>query len=276
MTCIKGCGEMLEGQLLWVCGWCGHAEPRATASPAPFPDLAPIPEGEFWMGSGEDDRWALQHEKPLRKVFLSGYTIGRTPVTNGQFADFVRATGHVAPGHWERTPPVGQNAMHPVCFVTWQDAIAYCKWLSSRTGMEYQLPTEAQWEKAARGGLEANPHPRRLFPHGNAGFNPAFGNFGGLEGRTTPVGHFPKGRSPYGCLDMAGNVSEWCLDTYFPDAFDHLPLRNPCALGPGKKVLKGGSWRSEAAHLRCSNRYFFDPSLASYGIGFRVVSTIEP
>lgn len=280
MRCPRGCGEMLEGQLLWVCGWCGASEPRVEPELPGLPETVEVPGGEFWMGSPAEDSDAQPHERPIRLCRLSTYRISLCPVTNGHYARFVKGTGYEAPELWKSRPPLGENARHPVCFVTWHDAITFCRWLSETAKMDYRLPTEAQWEKAARGGLWldgdhraaiANPAPARKFPHDRADLSAKEANFGGLVGSTTPVGAYPAGSSPYGCLDMVGNVSEWCLDAYLPDAYAVLPADEPVAEGAGLRVVRGGSWRSEPAHARCSNRYFYAPERSSYGIGFRVV-----
>jgi formylglycine-generating enzyme required for sulfatase activity len=227
----------------------------------------------------------LDHEKPAKEVFLASYNISITPVTCGQYMHFLRETGSPSLAYWEFKPPYGENARHPVCFVSWDNAGDYCRWLSETSGVEYTLPTEAQWEKAARGGFwldgdqeekKENLVPHRWFPHGELQLSPQQANFNGYYAGTTPVGSFPQSASPYGCLDMSGNVSEWCLDKYNPDFYQSMPTSNPFADGQGLKVLKGGSWRSGIEHVRCSNRYFYRPEQSSYGIGFRVVQNSPP
>jgi formylglycine-generating enzyme required for sulfatase activity len=216
----------------------------------------------------------------MRRFWLDDYSISMHPVTNGDYLAYVEQTGAVAPDHWAARPPVGINASHPVCFVTWGEAMDYCRWLSDTTGRPYSLPSEAQWEKAARGGeyldgdasgQVANPRPQRSYPHGEAVLLHSDANFDGLVGGTSPVGSYPASASPYGCFDLVGNVSEWCLDAYAADAYQDLPERNPIHQGDGKRVLRGGSWRSEADHARCSNRYFYASDRKNYGIGFRIV-----
>lgn len=282
MKCPSGCGEMFRGEVLWVCGWCGTGVHRREPDPPPLPSVVSIPAGKFAMGAAVGDLWAQDHERPAREVYLSPYAIGLTPITNGEYRAFVEAVGWRMPNHWAQRPPVGENARHPICFVAWQDARAYCDWLSSLTGKTVTLPTEAQWEKAARGGFwldgdeyasRPNPNPNRIFPNGETILLPEQANFAGLQAGTTPVGHFPTGASPYGCLDMSGNVSEWCQDSYGKDSYSVLPDRDPCANGGGRRTLRGGSWRSGIEHVRCSNRYLYDPDLCSYGIGFRVTIT---
>ena len=279
MNCPNGCGEMLTGEILWVCGWCGHSIPRKSPEPMEPPEMVRVPGGTFFFGSSDGDPFERDHEKPQKEIFLSDYSISLKPVQNGQYMQFIKVTGAKEPAHWKTNAPLGENQFQPVCFVSWHDAMDYCKWLSDKEEKEYSLPTEAQWEKAARGGIWldgdnekkiTNPIPERIFPCGND-INPENGNFNGLIGKTTPAGSFKGGLSPYGCVDMSGNVSEWCLDTYKPDSHLTIDPINPIAKGEGKKVLKGGSWRSEKDHIRCSNRYMYDPDRCSYGIGFRIV-----
>jgi iron(II)-dependent oxidoreductase len=241
--------------------------------------MTEVPAGEFIMGSRDDDPDAPAHEKPAEPRYLSKYWISVIPITNGQYEIFVKEKQKEPPAGWRARPPVGENKDHPVHFVSWYDACEYCEWLSAVTGDLYTLPTEAQWEKAARGGIWLdgddnaalrNPQPERRYPNGNRVISLQDANHDGLEGGTSIAGSRPSGASPYGCLDMSGNVSEWCLDTYSPDAYSSLPYKDPSMTGPGKKVLRGGSWRSEPSHVRCSNRYFYLPERCSYGIGFRV------
>lgn len=280
MNCPNGCGPMIAGEVFWVCGWCGESHPRQEPEAPGLPEMVTIPAGVFFMGAADDDEWALPHEKPSREIYLSTFEIAIYPITNDHYRKFVKETGHQPPAHWQSKPPVGQNALHPVCFVSWLDAYAFCIWLSATTGDTYALPTEAQWEKAARGGLwldgdqsasQPNPIPRRRYPTGDAQPLPTQANFAGRQGGTTLVGNFPEGASPYGCQDMSGNVSEWCLDVYEPTFYGTMPERDPQNTGDGARALRGGSWRSGVDHVRCSNRYYYQPDQPAYGIGFRVV-----
>jgi formylglycine-generating enzyme required for sulfatase activity len=175
--------------------------------------LVLVTEGRFIMG---DDRHEV--ERPRREVFLPRYWIGKYEVTNGQFARFIAATGYRAEGLWHQYAIPGRGR-HPVVHVSWKDAAAYCAWAGAR------LPTEAEWEKAARGT------DGRAYPSGNA-WDPSRLNWclkgekkarewdeeGALPGRlpTAPCGSFSSGASVYGALDMAGNVWEWCSDWYLP------------------------------------------------------------
>jgi formylglycine-generating enzyme required for sulfatase activity len=227
------------------------------------PELATVGEGEFLRGTrdGEID------EQPQRSVHLSAYQIGRYPVTNLEYQAFVQATAHAAPRYWEGDVAPEGLGDHPVVNISYNDATAYCAWLSQVKGVTYRLPTEAEWEKAARGtdGL--------IYPWGNE-FDPEWCNTAESgSGGTTPVGHYsPGGDSPCGCADMAGNVWEWCLDWYGRDYYDVAPRENPPGLAEGnRRVVRGGSWSDVARLARCASRDWLDPDRRSSGLGFRVV-----
>ena len=219
-----------------------------------------VPAGEFIMGTdtgGEED------EAPQHTVFLDAFWIDLTEVTNAMFAAFVQATG--SKFELESDPTLAQ---HPVARVDWQEALAYCQWAGAN------LPSEAQWEKAAR-----SPDGR-IYPWGN---DPdplklnAAKDEDGWE-RTAPVGSFPAGASLYGALDMAGNVWEWVLDRYAKDYYSVSPPSNPP--GPDKganHVLRGGSWRFTLENARASLRSPNGPQIRGGETGFRCVwETIIP
>lgn len=225
------------------------------------PEWVEIPAGEFWMGSGSG----------LHQVRLNTYRIARVPITNAQYYLFVQATGYPAPEHWrEDRPPKGFES-HPVVYVTWQDAMAYCRWLSERTGKLITLPSEAEWEKAARGDKD-----QREYPWGDT-FEATRCNSSELGlGDTTPVGIFPEGASPFGCLDMAGNVWEWTRSLYEdypypPEGSERQAREGPAATG--RRVLRGGAFRGDARSARCAYRVGLGPDSRYVGYGFRVVAS---
>ncbi len=216
--------------------------------------LVYVPAGEFIMGS-DDTGWA--HERPAHRVFLSAYWIDPFPVTNAQFAQFVQATGYRAQGEWRSAFQPGKER-HPVVCVTWNDVCAYGEWCGKR------LPTEAQWEKAAR-GVDG-----RRYPWGNNWD----GNKCNVSGRgTTPVGAYPDGASPYGCQDMAGNVWEWVADWYDPNYYAVSPREDPPGPKNGdRRMGRGGSF-GYFRSVRCAARAVSvgGPGARDGDCGFRVV-----
>ena len=219
------------------------------------PEWVEVPAGEFWMGDGTE----------AHQVYLDTFHISRVPITNGQYRLFVEATDHQPLGHWEEgRPPKGKES-HPVVNVSWHQALAYCKWLSRVTGKRVMLPSEAEWEKAARGDKD-----RRKYPWGDT-FDAVRCNSRDLGlGDTTPMGVFPDGASPYGALDMAGNVWEWCssLDQDYPynsnDGREDLGAE-------GIRVLRGGAFYDLRWFVRCACRSRDNPYLFYGNFGFRVV-----
>jgi len=212
-----------------------------------------VPEGEFVMGSsdGEND------EQPAREVVLDGFWMDKTEVTNAQYAQCVSDGACEEPKRTE----FYETAMykdHPVVHVSWFDAQAYCEWAGRR------LPSEAEWEKAARGTEE------QMYPWGHENLNKGLLNFGGHVGETTVVGTYPDGASPYGALDMAGNVMEWTADWYDEDYYAWMLGENPVGPVVGKqRVLRGGSWNSIEWVVRSSDRNTAYPEGASNTRGFR-------
>jgi formylglycine-generating enzyme required for sulfatase activity len=232
------------------------------------PALVQIPAGEFLRGSPETDKAAHVSEKPQHQIFLEEYRISKNPVTNAQYAAFVQATRRRPPEHWvEGRPPQGLEN-HPVVNVSWYDAAAFCRWLAEVTGKPYRLPSEAEWEKAARGS------EGQVYPWGNRWRRRRCNSLEEGNRGTTPVGAYsPEGDSPYGCTDMAGNVWEWVADWYASDYYTRSSVSsNPFGPASGaSKALRGGSWRANAGKARSTNRYTGNPKLTSPEVGFRCV-----
>ncbi|MBI3947775.1 MAG: SUMF1/EgtB/PvdO family nonheme iron enzyme [Armatimonadetes bacterium] len=234
-----------------------------------------VPAGPFTIGS--DDR--EENEKPAHSVRLLGYRISKYEVTLGQFRQFVRSSGYQPAGAWEQS---GTDDRLPVTGVTWGDAAAYCRWAGGR------LPTEPEWEKAARGtdGREfvwgsAWPPPRGAGNFADSAArtsNPAVPAIGGYDdgfALTAPVGSFPGGASPYGCLDMAGNVWEWCSSTYNPYPYNADDEREDPS-GIRVCVIRGGGFRNgEPRYLAAPTRGGLDRRQSSVSIGFRYVMGVE-
>ncbi len=248
------------------------------AAPAPAPprtepaaaqiafDWVTVPAGEFLMGSDKKkDKLAYDNETPQHTLHLPEYRIVRVPVTVVQFAQFVQATGSQIPA----TLDVQKKANHPVTNVSWHDALVFCRWAGVR------LPTEAEWEKAARGT------DGRIWPWGNAQPNNGLCNFDQTVGDTTPVGRYPDGKSQYGLLDVAGNVWEWTSNLWGKDVstpefgypYDPKDGReNLSAPDTVLRVLRGGSFGDVLQDVRCAFRYWDYPDSPGGDVGFRVVS----
>jgi iron(II)-dependent oxidoreductase len=220
--------------------------------------MVQIPAGWFLMGSPEGEGGWEEH--PQHKVWVDAFWIDRCEVTNAQYEKFMKATGHSAPAYWNDDNL--NKPEQPVVGVSWDDAVAYAQWAGKR------LPTEAEWEKAARGGLVGKRYPwGNDSSHSNA-------NYRGTGGRdrweyTSPVGSFPP--NGYGLYDMAGNVWEWVADWCDGNYYRSSPERNPKGPNTGqRRVLRGWSWDSPPYYLRCAYRsYDRVPTYSSDDIGFR-------
>lgn len=245
------------------------AEPPATSKELDQVPMVMIPAGEFLMGNpegkGRPDEW------PQRSVYLDAFAIDQVEVTNERYIAFVTATGHRNPPNPYGTGPLtsikGIEQL-PVVQTTWYDAKAYCGWAKKR------LPTEAEWEKAARGA------DGRRFPWGNEAPTSTRANFDrewADEKTLYPVGSLPAGDSPYGVKDMAGNAREWVSDWYDPDYYKRAPASNP--QGPDNngvvRSIRGGSWHSPLADITASARGRGGFALQTHGTGFRCARSLE-
>ena len=255
--------------------------------------VARIAAGEFVMGAhdGEED------ERPPHRAYVDEFALGIYPVTNAEYALFVRETGHPSPAvralplmvsgplessfralaaayFWNNgTPPEGRE-LHPVTLVGYEDAAAYCAWLAGETGKPVRLPTEAEWERAARGGVDG-----RNYPWGDT-LDPACAHYLPDESikaqwGTAAVGSYPA--NAFNLHDMAGNVWEWVSDWYSPDYYDRAQYINP--LGPENglmRIVRGGAWvNSDVRYLRCAYRHKVPPDSYAYSIGFRVAYSLK-
>lgn len=250
-------------------------------------EFVEIPRGTVLMG---DPR--LPEASPQHRVELHAFAIGKYPVTNAEYGEFIAARGYdteafwtamgwkwqrgrlgqePVPGFWHE--PRLNQARYPVVGVSWYEAVAFCNWLGSRDGKKYRLPSEAEWEYAARGANNARNFPwGDKFERGRA--NTAEAGLGG----TTPVTHFPSGVSPFGVWDMAGNVFEWMLSKWganWQDLQFVYPYRaqNGCedVEGSGARVMRGGSWFNPYQEALCAFRSRYLAGSRGSNIGFRVV-----
>lgn len=229
-----------------------------------------IPGGTYLLGSPADEVGRYADEALPHRVSLKPFYISATEITNAQYARFMKATGHPAPLYWEDKNLNAPN--QPVVGVTWFDAVAFCQWLTKVTGILHKLPSEEQWEAAARGGLVSQPYPWGAeLPGAGKVFRANLKNDRTARDGflfSAPVGSFPP--NGYGLFDMAGNVSEWCQDRYVP-----LPAGGP--FQPGVlRLLKGGSWIHGPRDLRIAARQSAPPGYADGYIGFRVARLAQP
>jgi formylglycine-generating enzyme required for sulfatase activity len=273
----------------------GACSPLATPTPTrgvsltrPLDDavMIHVPAGEFLMGATDADGKAADDEKPQHTVYLDAFWVDRTEVTSAQYVRFLNALGghmDTCGGHQCVEMKEGEDADshilqrdglyeveagyegHPVIEVTWYGAQAYCEWAGVR------LPTEAEWEKAAR-GVDG-----RMYPWGDAGPDCSKAQYGDCRGETVPVGSKEAGASPYGALDVAGNVWEWVSDWYDPGYYRSSPARNPLGLTSGEeRVFRGGSWGYLPMFIRTTDRGSNFPSYAGFNVGFRCAEFASP
>ncbi len=267
-----------------------------------LPRFIPVPAGEFTMGTDDGD----EDERPAHRVLVEAFHLSVHPVTIEQYAEFVRQTGHPAPGvrelprivspaqemtfrelarsdAWRDGDAPRQRARHPVTLVTWADAVAYCRWLSDKIDRVVRLPTEAEWERAARGGIDG-----LRYPWGDD-IDPSRANFlpdPSLKRHrgTRPVGSYDPNR--YELHDVIGNVWEWVFDWYRADAYRQpegpgVPAARNVRGGsetPGGgrlRVVRGGSWVThDVSQLRCGHRHRVPADTYTYSIGFRVAHVV--
>ncbi len=282
-----------------------------------LPEIAwcEMPEGRFSMGSDKKkDSEAFNWEEPQHEVFISACQMSRYPMTNAQYQAFVDDEGYTE--NWrscwdddawtwkeeqELSGPQKRGGVfdllnHPVVLVSWYEASAFCRWLTIRlretgaigAGETIRLPSEAEWEKAARGGIEggttgwwaklrsSKSEGASIYPWGDEPIQAELANYAetGL-GATSAVGCFPRGKSPYGCEEMIGNVFEWCLDWFDFDYYQQSPQENPMGPASGSyRVYRGGSWAVDAGYCRSAFRNDFGgPDYRLVNLGFRLLRT---
>ena len=318
-------------------GIMGDDRPGVGLRPDGVPDVAwrGVPAGQFVMGSQDDSLALYGKETPQQRLELPAFRISKYPITHAQFAAFTRSGGYGQKQYWQHAERTGfwrdgkvrayhyvegnwqegwfdepENlrfaphlASHPVVEVSWFEAMAFCLWLGDRLKLQVSLPTEAQWEKAARGTPIPGPSPvptgegslpsppaaaggeagrgglpaaaglglgARRYPWGEE-ITPDHANYDATGiGATTAVGIFPKGESPCGALEMSGNVWEWCRKKWRED---YTSAADERLEGDAPRVLRGGAFYDEARRVRCAVRYWFSPFSRNWYIGFRVVAS---
>jgi formylglycine-generating enzyme required for sulfatase activity len=243
-------------------------------------ELMRVPAGKFLMGSTKENKSASDDERPRHTVDIPyDYWMARYPITNELYNAYARSKGikHPVSG-WEKKKD------HPVVEVSWKDALIYCQWLNNLlkaelpSGLVLRLPTEAEWEKAARwkpspSGRGQGQGEALEYPWGNTFDKNNCNTYEGGKGGTTPVGLFsPQGDSPYGCADMSGNVWEWTHSLMKAYPYNIKDGRED-EKASGARVLRGGSFNDDEGLARCACRLDFDINLFNYNYGFRVVAS---
>jgi len=239
---------------------------NAHLDPAPLSFAEPacvlISAGDFLMGceQGRDE------ERPTHRVWVDAFEMAICQVRNRDFAAFLEATGHPAPPHWGQ--PGFDDPDFPVVSVNWFEAQKYCQWLASVTGRPYRLPSEAEWERAARGGVEGSLYPwGNELPQARSEYRR---RWAGEVGGPLPVGRGEP--NPYGIYDLCENVHEWCADWFKPDYYAQSPERNPRGPAAGeRRASRGGSWRHHVKVSRVAARSSIPPVFQYADYGFRVV-----
>ena len=216
-----------------------------------------IPAGVSLIGEGDDSH----------SVSVKSFEIGKYPVTNLGYQQFVKRTDNSWPSHWNGEFPETLSD-HPVVDVSWHDALAYCEWMSKATGIQHRIPTEVEWERAARGAENT------VYPWGSSFYAENCNCWELGVGWTTPVNCFSKGSSLFGVLDMVGNVWEWCSSLHFNYPYQIDDGREVLS-ADGWRVLRGGSWMDHEWGVRAARRLSGNPMTGSHNTGFRVVREIS-
>ena len=237
--------------------------PILSTPPLPVePQLVCIPEGWFWMGSntGQDN------ERPVHRVWVDEFRLASCAVTNAGYAQFVNATGNPPAPFCEK--PEFNHPEQPVVAVSWFEAVKYCEWLSLSTEMSWRLPTEAEWERAARGGSESLLYPWGDEPPQSL---PDYEN----RWKKGPEAVAQYAPNPWCLYDICENLHEWCSDWFHPDYYAISPDRNPSGSENGeRRSSRGGSWRHHIKVTRCAARSSIPPAFQYADYGFRLAATI--
>ena len=225
---------------------------------AEIPELIAIPGGEYDMGQAD----GRAEERPVHRVCVSPFSLARFQVTNAQYDLFVHSARRKPPRF--REEPDFRLPAQPVVGPAWLDAVEYCQWLSAKTGHPFRLPTEAEWEWAARGGLTGKLYPwGDEPPRSRPGYSKRWLRAPATVGLSVPNG--------YGLFDMCENVHEWCSDWYDPDYYAASPRENPSGPASGtRRSSRGGAWRHQIKIARCAARSSIPPQLEYSDYGFRV------
>ncbi len=238
-----------------------------------IPPMAFVPAGTFWMGSDSSDTQVFGNEHRMQ-VTLGDYEIGVYHLTVAEYALAIQAndSGVGTPSDWQSQI---QHMDHPVVDISWLNALAYTQWLAKLSGQLWRMPTEAEWEKAAR--WDAQAQHSRIYPWGDQWDRTKANTTDGGPGTTTPVGYYAPGdASPYGCHDMAGNAWQWTSTIYADIYINDGSLENNSDTA-SSRVLRGGSWFNAPQNARVANRTFLDPTFVDGAdVGFRLARGVGP
>jgi sulfatase modifying factor 1 len=227
------------------------------------PRMVAIPEGWFLMGSDTGQ----ENERPVHRVWVEAFEMAECQLTNAEYGKFLAATKRRAPLHWEDVN--FSYPEQPVVAPSWFDAVAYCEWLSAAAGRRYRLPTEAEWERAARGGAE-----QKQFPWGNEPPEHLANYSARWKSGPETVGRAE--RNAYGLCDIGANVHEWCADWFAAEYYGASPERNPQGAAQGlRRSSRGGSWRHQIKVSRCAARASIPPEFQYADYGFRVARDLK-
>ncbi|HKY07645.1 MAG TPA: SUMF1/EgtB/PvdO family nonheme iron enzyme [Candidatus Binatia bacterium] len=228
-----------------------------------LPAIVTIPAGWFLMGSDEGQ----ENERPCHRVWVDAFGIGKYPVTNREYGEFLAATDNPPPPFWR--DPIFSDLDQPVVGVNWHEATDYCRWLSAESEQKFRLPSEAEWERAARGVCAAAAYPWGDEP-------PSEKSFKGIDCQTGgPLRVGVNEPNGFGLYDMSEGVHEWCSDYYDYHYYRYSPDRNPAGPQAGKRrASRGGSWRHRIPFSRCAARSSLPPEFHYSDYGFRVAVTL--
>jgi sulfatase modifying factor 1 len=249
------------------------SEQQPTPHQKALPTLVSIPAGWFFMGSANgpispdepgSGPVSQDNERPLHRVWVDAFSLAACEVTNAEYGNFLRATGHSPPPFWNNAD--FNHPQQPVVAVSWFEAVEYCAWLSASIGRPYRLPTEAEWERAARGGFDG-----KLFPWGDA--PPQSLPDYDKHWKTGPELVLRSSPNAFGLFEMCENVHEWCSDWFQADYYAISPERNPQGPESGtRRSSRGGSWRHHIKVSRCAARSSIPPQFQYADYGFRIAS----
>lgn len=241
-----------------------------------YPEMAVIPSGSFMMGSMDGQ----ENESPTHEVVLSSFEISKHEITNNQFRTFIKASGYKTSAEEDgsaqtwKSYAIAGRANYPVVYITYKDALAYCNWLSEKTKQTYRLPTEAEWEYAARGGTKEQAYPWGKEIEASKA-NYAYDDTRKAYGEPIleylkPVGSYIA--NGFGLYDVIGNVAEWCLDGFKADFYKESPKQDPICPDQGSsRIVRGGGWMNSNSFCSVSFRKTHPGAYKSSSLGFRIV-----